>query len=207
MLVVALTGGIGSGKTTVADMFAALGAGIVDTDSIAHALTAPHGAALEPIAEAFGNQVISPEGGLDRKAMRELVFRDASQRHRLEALLHPMIREESERQLRALETSHPYLMLVIPLLVESKSRIERASRVLVVDCDEATQIQRVMQRNGLAKAQVQAIMAAQASRAERLAAADDVIDNAGEPALLAPLVKQLHEKYCNLQTQKGTHPQ
>ena len=203
MFVVGLTGGIGSGKSTVADLFAALGAGIVDTDAIAHALTAPQGAAIAPIAAAFGQHIIAHDGSLDRKAMRELVFHDASQRHRLETILHPMIREASQRQLHALEASHPYLMLVIPLLVESGNWRERVARVLVVDCEEAVQVKRVMRRNSLDAAQVRAIMVAQASRAARLAAADDVIDNSGESSLLSPLVARLHENYCNLQARNG----
>jgi dephospho-CoA kinase len=133
--------------------------------------------------------------------MRDLVFQDASQRQRLETILHPMIRTESQRQLRELEALHPYLMLVIPLLVESGHWRERVGRVLVVDCDEAIQVQRVMSRNHLDEAQVRAIMSAQATRAARLAVADDVIDNSGGPAQLAPLVARLHENYCNLQAQ------
>ncbi len=193
---VGLTGGIGSGKTTVADRFAALGVTLVDTDLIAHGLTGPGGAAMAAIAAAFGAAVIAPDGRLDRAAMRELAFSDPPARKRLEAILHPMIRAESERQLS--QAVSRYAILVVPLLVEGGKPRDRVQRVLVVDCRPETQIERVMRRNALAREQVLAILAAQASREQRLAAADDVIDNDGSPDTLAARVGALHEAYLLL---------
>jgi len=195
-LVIGLTGGIGSGKTTVANRFAALGVTLVDTDLIAHALTGPGGAAMTAIGEAFGAGVIAPDGRLDRAAMRTLAFGDPAARRRLEAILHPMIRAESERQLAA--ATSPYAILVVPLLVEGGRPRERAQRVLVVDCRPETQVARVMQRNNLPREQVLAILAAQASREQRLAAADDVVDNDGPPDRLDARVQALHAHYLAL---------
>lgn len=198
-LVVGLTGGIGSGKSAVADRFAACGAVIVDTDVIAHELTAAHGAAIEPVRAAFGDDLITPEGALDRAAMRRRVFADPSLRARLEALLHPLIRTESEIHLHRLANANfPYAVLVVPLLVETPGYLDRVKRVCVVDCPDETRIARVMARNGLARQEVLAIMAAQASRAERLAAADDIIDNAGNMAELESQVAVLHAKYSQI---------
>lgn len=191
--VVGLTGGIGSGKSAAADLFAALGAGMVDTDVIARELTGPGGAAMPAIAAAFGPGVIGSDGALDRTAMRRRAFADAAARKRLEAILHPLIRAESDRRSRA--SPAPYVVLVVPLLVESGSYRERCDRVCVVDCSEATQVARVQARSGLTQAEVRAIMATQASREERLAAADDVIDNEGALAALAPQVEALHREY------------
>ena len=198
-LVIGLTGGIGSGKTTVANRFAALGVTLVDTDLIAHALTGPGGAAMPAIAEAFGAGVIAADGRLDRAAMRALAFGDPAARRRLEGILHPMIRAESERQLAA--AASPYAILVVPLLVEGGRPRERARRVLVVDCRPETQVERVMQRNNLPREQVLAILAAQASREQRLAAADDVVDNDGPPNGLDARVRELHERYLALAQQ------
>lgn len=191
--VVGLTGGIGSGKSTVADLFVARGAALVDTDAIAHELTGPHGAAMAAITEAFGPAVVDARGALDRAAMRRLVFADATARQRLEAILHPLIRAESDRRCQAARA--PYVILAVPLLVESGSYRERVQRVLVVDCPEAVQVARVMARNGLGEAEVQAILAAQASRQQRLAVADDVVDNGGDAAALVPQVERLHRQY------------
>ncbi|WP_442771062.1 dephospho-CoA kinase [Zoogloea ramigera] len=199
--VVGLTGGIGSGKSAAADLLAARGALVVDTDQIAHQLTAPGGAAMEPIREAFGNGVVAADGALNRPAMRALAFEDPAARKRLEAILHPMIRAESERQCRAATT--PYVVLVVPLLIESGTYRERVRRLCVVDCPEDVQVLRVMQRSGLEKRQVRAIMAAQASRAERLAAADDVIDNSAGYAELAVQVERLHGAYLRLASEGG----
>jgi dephospho-CoA kinase len=193
---VGLTGGIGSGKSAVAALFAGLGADIVDTDEIAHELTRPGGEAIAPIRAAFGDQAIARDGALDRAAMRKLAFGDARTRNRLEAILHPMIRAESSRRLE--RAAGPYAILVIPLLVESGVDRSRTPRVLVVDCPEASQLERVMRRSGLPEAEVRAILAAQATRAQRLAAADDVIDNAGAPQALEGQVARLHEKYLTL---------
>ncbi len=199
--VVGLSGGIGSGKSAAADLLAARGALVVDTDQIAHQLTAPGGAAMEPIREAFGNGVVAADGALNRPAMRALAFEDPAARKRLEAILHPMIRAESERQCRAATT--PYVVLVVPLLIESGTYRERVRRLCVVDCPEDVQVLRVMQRSGLEERQVRAIMAAQASRAERLAAADDVIDNSAGYAELAVQVERLHGAYLRLASEGG----
>ena len=195
-LIIGLTGGIGSGKSTVADLFAARGATLVDTDLIAHSLTGPGGAAMPAIHEAFGAAVIAADGRLDRPAMRALAFSDPSARKRLEAILHPMIREQSVREVRA--ANGTYVILVVPLLVESGAWRERAHRVLVVDCPVEVQIERVMRRSALPRDQVLAILAAQATREARLAVADDRIDNASDPSALTPQVDTLHALYSRL---------
>jgi dephospho-CoA kinase len=196
-LVIGLTGGIGSGKSAAAELFAAQGVRIVDADVIAHALTAPQGAAMPAIRAAFGDAVVTPEGALDRAAMRARVFADPHERQRLEAILHPLIRAETERQANA-RGDAPYVMLVIPLLIESGTYRERVDRIVVVDCPEETQVARVMARSGLSRQEVERIMRTQATRAQRLAAADDVIDNGGELAALAPQVLRLHREYREL---------
>ncbi len=193
---VGLTGGIGSGKSTVADMFAADGVTIVDTDAISHALTAAGGAALPSIHEAFGDSVIGSDGALDRGVVRELVFSDAAARRRLEAIVHPMINHCCNLLLE--EATGPYAMIVVPLLIESGRWRERVDRLLVVDCPVDVQIERVMQRNRFERAQIEAIIATQATREARLAAADDVIDNGGDPQSLAPAVQVLHQRYLAL---------
>ena len=193
--VVGLTGGIGSGKSAVADLFAAQGVPVVDTAALAHALTAPGGAAMPAIRAAFGAGVVGPAGALDRGAMRAIAFADPSARKRLEAILHPMIRAEGERLIADCLRTSPYAILMVPLLVESGDYRRRVDRVAVVDCAEETLVARVMSRNGLARAEVERILAAQASRAERLAAADDIIDNDGALADLAPRVAALHAEY------------
>ena len=193
--VVGLTGGIGSGKSAVADLFAAHGVPVVDTDALAHALTAPGGAAMPAIRAAFGDGVVGPAGALDRAAMRAVAFSDPTARKRLEAILHPMIRAEGERLLSRCLRTAPYAILMVPLLVESGDYRRRVDRVAVVDCAVETQVARVMSRNGLTRAEVERILAAQASRSERLAAADDVIDNDGALADLGPRVATLHAEY------------
>lgn len=193
---VGLTGGIGSGKSAAADIFGELGATVVDTDAIAHELTAPGGAAIEPIRSAFGGEVIAPNGALDRAAMRRKVFADAQAKARLEGILHPMIRAEADR--RSAASSAPYVVLVVPLLVESGSYRSRVQRVAVVDCPEDIQVARVMSRSGLTADEARAIMAAQASRAQRLAVADDIIDNGGALAALRPRVEGLHRQYLEM---------
>jgi dephospho-CoA kinase len=196
--IVGLTGGIGSGKSAAAERFAALGAAIVDTDVIARELTAPGGAGLAPIRAAFGEEVMAADGALDRAAMRRLVFADPAARARLEAILHPLIRAESETRCRSAAADFPYIVLVVPLLVESGGYRERVNRVCVVDCPEEIRIARVMKRSGLARQEAEAILNAQAGRAERLAAADDVIENGGGRAALVEQVNRLHAKYCAL---------
>ena len=190
---VGLTGGIGSGKTTVADMFGALGASLVDTDAIAHALTAPHGAAMPALVAEFGADFATPDGALDRAKMRELVFADPGARARLEAILHPRIREATAAA--AAIATGPYVIFVVPLLIESGTWRERVTRVLAIDCSKETQVARVMARNNLAEAQVRAIMAAQVTRAQRLAAADDVVLNDDSLEALQPQVERLHAFY------------
>jgi dephospho-CoA kinase len=199
---VCLTGGIGSGKSTVAREFEALGIAVVDTDALAHSLSAPGGRAIPAIRAEFGDRYLTPEGGLYRKAMRELAFADPAARRRLESILHPMIRTESERL--AAEATSPYVILMIPLLVESGRPRERCRRILVVDCAEADQVRRVMERSRLTRAEVEAILASQATRAERLAAADDVIDNSGAPGALPARVAALHRTYLALAAGAGS---
>lgn len=196
MFAVGLTGGIGSGKSTVADCFAAHGVPVIDTDVIARDLTAPGGAALEVIRAAFGETVMRADGTLDRAALRRRVFADAGERRRLEAILHPRIRRAVEQARAALTAS--YVLIVIPLLVETGGYRDLLNRVLVVDCPEELQIARVMARSGLARDEVVAMLAAQAGRAERLAAADDVIVNTASPEALRSLVAALHRRYQTL---------
>ena len=193
---VGLTGGIGCGKSTVAELFAELGATIVDTDLIAYALTAPHGAAMPAIVAEFGPDFATPDGALDRARMRTLVFSDAGARGRLEAILHPRIRAATAAA--AAIATGPYVIYAVPLLVESGTWRERVTRVLAVDCSEDTQVARVMKRNSMTADAVRAIMAAQATRAQRLAAADDVIDNDNGLAALRPQVERLHQTYLTL---------
>ena len=196
--IVGLTGGIGSGKSAAADLFGELGATIVDTDAIAHELTAPGGVAIDAIRAAFGADVIAANDALDRAAMRRRVFADAQATARLEGILHPMIRDEADRRCTA--SRAPYVVLVVPLLVESGGYRSRVQRVVVVDCPEEIQVARVMSRSGLTAEEARAIMAAQVERALRLAAADDVIDNGGELAALRPQVEALHRKYLEMAT-------
>ena len=195
--VVGLTGGIGSGKSTVADLFAELGAAAVDTDVIAHELTGEHGAAMPDISAEFGPGVVLASGALNRAAMRQLVFSDALAKGRLEAILHPLIRRESEARCNAAMTA-PYVLLVAPLLVESDAYRRQIQRILVVDCDEETQISRVMARSGLSSDEVRAIIAAQASRADRLSVADDVVLNNVDRQALSPQIRLLHQRYLAL---------
>jgi len=192
---VGLTGGIGCGKTTVADMFGALGATLVDTDAIAHALTAPHGAAMPAILEEFGADFATPEGAMDRAKMRALVFSDATARARLEAILHPRIRDATAAA-AALATG-PYTIFVVPLLIESGTWVGRVTRVLAIDCPEEMQVARVMARNSMPEAQVRAIMATQVTREQRLAAADDVVVNDAGRDALQPQVERLHAFYLD----------
>jgi dephospho-CoA kinase len=201
MRVIGLTGGIGSGKSYVADRFAELGAAIVDTDAIAHEITAPGGAAIPKLVEAFGPGILRADGAMDRDAMRALAFSDATAKTRLEQITHPLIREIGLARGAAAQASGAcaYLVYVVPLLVESltghQSWRALVDRILVVDCPVQTQIDRVMARNGLPRAQVQAIIARQATREARLAAADDVIDNGGTLADLAPQIARLDQAY------------
>ena len=191
--VVGLTGGIGSGKSAAADEFAKLGASIVDTDVIAHELTGPKGLALPEIRKLFGEKAIGPDGAMDRKKMRDHVFARPEEKKKLEALLHPLIREESQRRIAS--APGPYVVHVVPLLIESSDYRSRVDRVLVVDAPEDVRIARVRTRSGLSPDEVRAIIRGQAPSAARLAAADDVIDNGGERDALRNQVAALHQKY------------
>lgn len=174
---IGLTGGIGSGKSTVAAMLAELGAPVVDADALSRASTAPGGAAIDAIRRTFGADYIRADGALDRDRMRALVFADPEAKARLEAIIHPIVRAEIDRRIAACTADT--IVLDLPLLVESDAWRQRCDRVWVVDCTPETQIQRVMARNGWPREQVLAVLAQQASRAQRLAAADVVIDNDG----------------------------
>jgi len=189
---VALTGGIASGKTTVANLFAALGVSVIDTDVIARQVVEPGQPALAAVVETFGTDVLDADGRIDRRRMRERVFGDADARRRLEAILHPAIRAEMERQSR--EAGGPYQLLVIPLLVESGRR-DHVDRVLVVDVPEATQVERLVRRDAVPREQAEAALRAQATREARLAFADDVIENTGDMAVLTARVAELHRGY------------
>jgi dephospho-CoA kinase len=202
-LIIGLTGGIGSGKSTVADALVARGAALVDTDQIAHALTAPGGAAIEPIRQAFGDAVIAPDGRMDRAAMRERAFSDPQARKLLESILHPLIRAGTDAGIAAaLQNAAPYVLVAIPLLVEGGGARGRFDRVLVVDCPADVQVERVIRRSGLARTQVDAIMAAQATREQRLAMADDVVDNSGSPDALPAQVERIDALYRRLSTHR-----
>ena len=196
VFVVGLTGGIGSGKSAAADEFARLGAAVVDTDAIARELTEAGGAALPHVKSLFGEAFLLPSGAMDRKAMRERVFADPRAKQALEGLLHPMIRAESERRIAAARA--PYVVHVVPLLIESPDYRCRVDRVLVIDAPEAAQLERVAARSGLAQSEVRAIMRTQAPRSERLVAANDVLDNSGTLDALRKQVAALHAKYLAL---------
>ncbi|MFO8023510.1 dephospho-CoA kinase [Thiohalophilus sp.] len=195
MLIVALTGGIGSGKSTVAAAFARHAVPIIDTDVIARELVAPGEPALAEIAEHFGDQVITPDGRLDRARLREKIFASPAQRQALEQILHPRIREEVRRRIDTLQA--PYCLVVIPLFTETGD-YPFVDRVLVVDADEDIRIRRTMARDRLSREQIEQILASQSSRAERLALADDVVDNSNEPEELMQQIDSLHRKYLAL---------
>lgn len=198
-LCVGLTGGIGSGKSTIARLFASLGAGIVDTDDIAHQLTAPDGYAMAQIKAAFGDEYLTASGALNRDKMRALIFSDPTAKGRLENILHPLIFKYSVAAMQEL-TQAPYIILMVPLLIESPEFLAHVDRVLLVNCTVQTQIIRVQQRSALDENQIRAIMAQQASPTERMAHADDVIDNDGELDTLPVRVAELHRQYLNVRT-------
>lgn len=191
--VVGLTGGIGSGKSTVAELFGHLGVVVVDTDLISRELTDIDGEAMPLIRAEFGADISLSNGGLNRDAMRHLVFSDAMARQRLEAILHPQILEKSRQRLERAES--PYSLLVVPLLFETPSFLSLTQCSLVVDCDDSTQLTRVMARDGMAYEQARAIIAAQLSRQDRLAKADNVITNNGDLLALADQVAEKHREY------------
>lgn len=195
-LCIGLTGGIGSGKSTVAEMFAKCGAAVIDTDLIAHQLTCSGGAAMPALIAAFGPGIADGKGALDRAAMRARVFADSSEREKLEAILHPLIRQESARQL--VSVAAPYALLVVPLLAENLAGYrELVNRIAVVICDESQQLARTAERAGLDIEQAKAIIAAQATQAARIQIADDLIDNRGDFHSLEQQVERLHLMYLN----------
>lgn len=198
MFKLGLTGGIGSGKSLVASLLADLGATVIDTDQVAHGLTAPQGLAMEPIRLAFGNDVVRADGSLDRDRMRKMVFSDPALRKKLERIMHPLIGQEVRTL--AQHADGLYTVFVVPLLVESGRWRDQVDRICVVDCDRDTQIKRVIARNNLAREQIEQILAAQATRTQRLDAANDVIDNSGSMSLedVRQQVLVLHRQWCNL---------
>lgn len=201
-LLIALTGGIASGKTAVAELFAKLGVPVLDTDQIARDVVAPGSPVLEQIVAKFGAEIRDAQGGLDRARMRERVFTDPQQRLALEAIIHPAIREELAR--RSAAAGGDYQVHVIPLLVET-GRADAYDRVLVVDCPEEAQVVRLMARDGASREQAQGILAAQVSRAERLNSAHDVIENTGTLADLERCVQILHRNYALLAQKLASH--
>ncbi|MCL1860771.1 MAG: dephospho-CoA kinase [Proteobacteria bacterium] len=195
-LKIGLTGGLGSGKSTVAARFASHGIEIVDTDAIARELAAPGGAAIPALRAAFGVSVIAADGGLDRACMRALVFADPAARMRLENILHPLIEIEGLRRCAAARS--PYVIVDVPLLAETGRWRERCARVCVVDCPRELQIARAAGRDRRSRDEIESILAAQASREARLAIADDVIDNSGPLDALQAQIDALHTRYLAL---------
>ncbi|AJF71696.1 MULTISPECIES: dephospho-CoA kinase [Raoultella] len=198
---VALTGGIGSGKSTVADAFSHLGVNVIDADVIARQVVEPGTPALLAIAARFGQQMINDDGTLNRRSLRERIFAHAEDKTWLNALLHPLIQQETRRQMQA--ASSPYVLWVVPLLVEN-NLVANADRVLVVDVAKETQIARTILRDRVSREHAERILAAQATREQRLAAADDVIENMGPPDAIASDVARLHEKYLMLASQAAS---
>ncbi|MCG6933652.1 MAG: dephospho-CoA kinase [Gallionella sp.] len=196
---VGLTGGIGCGKSTVAELFAGHGAGIIDTDAISRQLTNSGGQAIAAIRAEFGNDYITAEGSLDRIRMRKLIFADADAKRCLEQILHPLILEQARLQLDRLQ-DRPYVIIVVPLLPESPAFQKLSQRILVVDCGENTQIARVSRRNRMSEAEVRAIIAQQTPRDQRLRIADDVIHNDAGLDSLAERVAALHRNYSSMQS-------
>ena len=195
MLIIGLTGGIGCGKTAVTDLFAELGVPVIDADRVAREVVEPGQPALEKIRLRFGDELLRSDGSLKRDRLRELIFSDEQARLELEAILHPLIRRRMRDRLKILKAD--YAILAIPLLLET-GQGETVNRILVVDCPEDEQIQRVCSRDGISRERVRRILSAQSSRPERLAAADDVIDNSGTLAELTPQIQALHQSYLAL---------
>lgn len=196
---IALTGGIGSGKSSIARQFAALGVDIIDADLIAREVVEPGTLALQAIEARYGAAILTEQGTLDRARLRDIIFQTPEEKSWLNALLHPLINARTQQLIAA--ASSPYVLWVVPLLVENQLQ-HQADRVLVIDVDEATQIARTQQRDQLSLAQVQRILAAQATRQQRLACADDIIDNSGEPEDALPQVAELHQRYLRLAATK-----
>ena len=203
MLVVGLTGGIASGKSTAAAFFRARGVPVIDADQVARDVVAPGTPGLAAVADAFGSDVLQADGTLDRRRMREIVFADPTERRRLEAILHPLIRDEIRARLD--QVRGPYCILDVPLLVESPALRALAHRVLVIDVPAELQVVRLMQRDGMTAAQCEAMLAAQASRERRLEGADDVVDNAGDMTALLRQLESMHARYLHLAGRTGTH--
>jgi len=200
-LLIGLTGGIASGKSTVAQRFVDLGVPVIDADAAAREVVAPGKPGLQQVIDRFGSRVVAENGELDRRALREIVFNDPEARRDLEAILHPLIRAEMDRSAAA--AVGPYIVMAIPLLIEGGSR-DRVDRILVVDVDEAVQLQRVMARDHCSAEQAEAILASQAPRSARLAAADDVLPNGGTVTELRQAVDRLHQQY--LRQAAAGHP-
>lgn len=194
-MIVGLTGGIGCGKTTVAHYFAGLGVPVIDADQIAHELVGPTSKLLSDLVNRFGPAILTAQGGLDRAALRQIIFEDSRERLWLESLLHPLIEKVIEQQMADLTGS--YAIVLIPLLAE-KGKYEFLDRILVVDAPETLQIQRTMQRDGISEAEVQSVLKAQARRDQRLALASEVITNDGDLAHIEKQVLVLHHKYMKL---------
>jgi len=201
-LVVGLTGGIGCGKSSACRIFTELGIDVVDTDQIAHQLTQSNGRAIPAIRGLFGDGYITAEGALDRNKMRQLVFTDNSWRIKLEKLLHPLILEETKRQIQQCKSS--YVVVAVPLLFETGDYNQLIQRVLVIDCDESLQVVRTMARSHLTVEEVRAIMATQIDRQQRLKKADDVIDNNQDISYLRKKIKRVHQSYLDLYVSKDS---
>lgn len=196
MYVVALTGGIGSGKSTAANFFAALGVPVTDVDEISHQLTAANQSIVKDIKASFGSQYITPEGALNRAAMRDLVFNDSAARAKLNALLHPAIYDEALKQLQSHQDA-PYQILAIPLLFESPRYAPHVNRILLIDCDEKTQIERVKKRSQLSISEIKKIISTQTPRKKQLLLAHDVIKNNENVENLREDILEIHQKYLN----------
>lgn len=197
MLKIGLTGGIGSGKSTVCRLFSELGVPIIDADIIARQLVEPNSPALEKLVAQFGKQILNPDSSLNRAYLRDLVFSDKNKKAQLDQIMHPLIYDEIEQQINGLNS--PYCIIAIPLLLETQ-QMQRVDRIVVVDCNADTQLLRVVSRDQVKPEQVLSIIASQMSRQQRLSFADDVIDNTCSPAHLAEQVKRLHNSYNLLAT-------
>jgi dephospho-CoA kinase len=192
---IGLTGGIASGKSTVEQRFQELGIPVINADDSARAVVVPGEPGLAAVIAHFGPRMLTPQGELDRRALRSLIFADPKRREELEAILHPLIRADMDR--RVLESDGPYIVLSIPLLIEGGARA-RVDRVLLIDADESLQLERLMSRDAVSAEEARATLAAQASRAARLQAADDVLENAGSVSELRQAVDRLHQRYLEL---------
>ena len=204
MLVVGLTGGIASGKSTATAFFRARGVPVIDADQVARDVVAPGTPGLAAVADAFGSDVLQADGTLDRRRLRAIVFADPTERHRLEAILHPLIRDEIRA--RRDQVQGPYCILDVPLLIESPALRSLADRVLVIDVPVELQVARLMQRDDMTAAQCEAMLAAQATRERRLEGADDVVDNAGDMTALQRQLESMHARYLHLAGRPDPQP-